>query len=295
MNKQETTTRWPLGVTAVMLSSLDFDQQIALCRELGVTHYVYRPRIIADDQRDKPFSNWGNHKFDLTPARLLKQGAQLTQRLRQAGLQPFGTVPNATADDDSQAIQLHMAGAAAAGCTRVRVAPPRYPQGLFDYGEYLARTIECFKQVVAVARPMGIKPVIEMHANSAATSPGLSRLIVQSFDPAELGLILDLPNAAIEGYVSPDLAVSAVADWIDHLHVGGAKRTDGERDEHGYLRGGREFCALVDNPIGVPAWLNVLAQLDRPIPLIIEDYRGGGGKDDAERLRQSVEQLRRLL
>ena len=35
-----------LGVTGVMLPELDFDEQIALCRSLGITRYQYRPRVI---------------------------------------------------------------------------------------------------------------------------------------------------------------------------------------------------------------------------------------------------------
>ena len=85
----------PLGVTAVMLPELDFADQIALCRECGVTHYSIRPRIIADDQQDQPYSSHGNHKFDLTPARLVEEGAAIRAQLASAGMTPFGTLPAA--------------------------------------------------------------------------------------------------------------------------------------------------------------------------------------------------------
>ena len=79
-----------LGVTAVMLPELDFDEQIALCRAEGVKYYQYRPRVIRPEQRDKPYHSHGRHKFDLTPDRLLTEGAALTARLRSAGLNPGG-------------------------------------------------------------------------------------------------------------------------------------------------------------------------------------------------------------
>jgi len=290
---QDRPSDFPLGVTAVMLPSLDFAAQLALCSELGLTHYVFRPRVIPDDQRGKPPSPWGFHEFDLTPARLAREGAQLAQQVRDAGLIPFGTVPASLADDDDDALKLHFAGAAAAGCGCVRVNPPRYPERVFDYERFLGETIDHYRRAVELARPVGVKIVIEMHCRTLATGPGLARLIVQHFDPAQLGVILDLPNAALEGYVHAPLAVSAVADWIDHLHVGGAWLVDDGRDEKGFRRMKRQMTSLADSGLYVPQWIDALRQLGRRLPLIIEDYTPG--VPDAQRLRTTTEQLRRLV
>jgi len=82
-----------LGVTAVMLPELDFDEQIALCQELGIRYYQYRPRIIPPDQRDKPYSNWGNHKFDLTPERLVREAANSPAACATAASNPGARSP----------------------------------------------------------------------------------------------------------------------------------------------------------------------------------------------------------
>ena len=235
---RDADSRFSLGVTAVMLHELDFEQQLALCRELGVTHYVYRPRVIGDKARGQPTSDWGNHRFDLTPRRLLEEGPRLRVAVEGAGLVPFATVPRLTADADDQALALHFDGAAAAGAARVRVNPPAYPKEAFDFEAYLAQTIGHYQRAAVLAKTRGVKPVIEMHGGTSACGPGLARWIVREFDPAELGVILDLPNAVKEGYVEPRLAVSAVGPWIDHLHVGGARRTEGRRDERGFRLAG---------------------------------------------------------
>lgn len=287
------TSDWPIGVTAVMLPSLDFDEQLALCAELGVTHYVFRPRLIPDDQRDKAPSPWGLHRFDLTPQRLADEGAQLAERIRAAGLIPFGTVPFATADNDDPTLKLHIAGAAAAGCANVRINPPPYPDTLFDYEKYLSEAIEHYRRAVALAKPHGLKIVIEMHRFTATTGPGLARLLVQHFEPSELSVILDLPNAAFEGFVNPPLSISAVAPWIDQLHVGGGRMLEDGRDDKGFLKMQAKMTALVDSGLYVPQWIDLIKQLDRRPPLIIEDYSTEPG--DADRLRNTVEQLRRLL
>ncbi len=285
----------PLGVTAVMLPELDFDEQIELCRRLGVTHYVFRPRYISENARGKPWSNWGNHKFDLTPERLLEEGPQLAARLREAGLVPYSTVPRLAADiDDDNELELHLKGAAAAGCRSVRVMSTPYPPGeLFDYGQYLPRARKDLARVVERAADHGLKLVIEMHVGTTACSPGLARLLVEEFDPAKLGLILDLPNMAGEGAIRPSLAISVLADWIDHCHVGGSRRVAGEYDELGFRKAGQQQTAITESDLHIPTWLQLLAQLGREIPLVIEDYTPG--PPGALRLEATATALQRIV
>lgn len=286
----------PLGVTAVMLPDLDFSEQVSLCRELGVTHYVFRPRHIPDAARDQPWSSHGNHKFDLTPQRLLQEGPKFKAELEAAGMLPFCTVPAGTADDDDDIFKHHFEGAAAAGCTRMRVTPPAYPGQVFDYPQYLGRTIDRYQKLCGLAEPYGIKLVIEMHGNTAAVSPGLAYNIVQSFDPARLGVILDLPNFAREGFVAPHLAVSVVRPWLDHAHVGGLRRTAGTYDELGFRRSGFQMCPVTESDLDVPAWLRTMAvatEAGETCPLVIEDYTAD--MTGALKLRLNVEAVKRVL
>ncbi|MFC1805670.1 sugar phosphate isomerase/epimerase family protein, partial [Planctomycetota bacterium] len=161
-----------LGVTAVMLPDLDFGEQVELCASLGIRYYQYRPRVIPESQRDKPWGNWGNHKFDLTPDRLLAEGSELTKRLRDAGIEPWGTVPSCNADTPDDELRLHFEGAARAEAKCVRVAPPPYPDEPFDYSELLERAVERYGEIIeTLAAPLGIKVIIETHCRCLATSP----------------------------------------------------------------------------------------------------------------------------
>ena len=82
--------QFSLGVTAVMLPELDFDEQLQLCHELSLSNYVYRPRIIPDQLRAEPYSNWGNHRFDLTPERLAAHGGKLREQVVSSGIWLIG-------------------------------------------------------------------------------------------------------------------------------------------------------------------------------------------------------------
>ncbi len=265
----------PLGVTGVMLPELDLDEQLSLCRELGITHYVARPRVTPDRVLDQPWSSHGNHRFNLPPQRLADEGRAIGDRIRGAGLVPFCTVPAETADADDAAHLLNFRGAAEAGFDRVKITPIAYPQGLFDYADYLARARQRYRKLCDLAKPFGQRIIIEMHANNGASAPGLARAMLDGFDPAELGVIVDLPNYAREGFVEPGLALSVLSPWIDHVHLGGLRRVKGAYDRFGFVKTGGQMCSMAESDLHIPSWLELMHTLGRDVPLIIEDYSAG--------------------
>lgn len=285
-----------LGVTAVMLSDLDFDEQVDLCARLGLSYYQYRPRVIGEAQRDKPFGNWGNHKFDLTPRRLVDQGRELTRRLRDAGLEPWGTVPGLSVDADDDALRVALDGAVAADTKCVRCNPPRYPDEPFDYPSFIEHVVHRYQYVIErLSWPVGIKLIIETHANSIATSPGLAWQIVRHFPANRLGVIYDLPNYGREGMVQPHLAASVLAPHIDCVHVGGSRRVEKpNRDQRGCRVVGNEFCRLEDSDLHVPTWIAALQNAGVDAPLIIESFEEDGQTPPTERLSRAATFLKSL-
>ena len=283
-----------LGVTAVMLPELDFDEQVALCAELGVRYYQYRPRVIPESQRDAPWGNWGNHKFDLTPDRLLAEGAEMTRRLRDAGLEPWGTVPSCNADSPDDDLKLHFDGAAAAEAKAVRVAPPSYPDEPFDYPELLDRVVARYGEIIErLAAPLGIKVLIETHCRCLATSPGLALNLCKPFPSERIGTIFDMANFSREGEVNPVLAVSVLRDYIDCVHIGGGRRVIGGVDALGCKVPGHQMCSLAEGDLHAPTWLKALAASGLEPPLIIEDFTPK--VPGADRLRRSADFLHRAL
>lgn len=262
-----------LGVTAVMLPELDFEEQIELCVSLGIRWYQYRPRVIPAEQRGKAWGPWGNHKFDLTPDRLRTEGAALTGRLRKAGMAPWGTVPASTIDDTDAALRLHFESAVAAGAGRVRVGPPAYPDKPFDYPALLERVVARYRRIVdSLSGPMGVKLIIETHTGSLAASPGLAYNLCRHFSPAEVGVIFDIANFTREGELKPHLAVSVLKPYIDCVHLGGGRRIVTETDELGCKITAGQFCSMEESDLHVPSWLRALEEAGIEPPILIEDY-----------------------
>jgi sugar phosphate isomerase/epimerase len=283
-----------LGVTAVMLPELDFPAQLALCVRLGISCYQLRPRTIPDTERGKPPSPWGNHRFDLTPERLAKEGPAIGAALRAAGLEPWGTLPSASVDDPDDVLKLHAEGAALSGAGRVRIGPTGYPAKPFDYGALLARVVDRYAAIVErITRPAGVKVLIETHCGGLATSPGLARNLCSGFAPRDLGVILDVSNFTREGAVEPVLAVSVLRDWIDCVHIGGSRRVDAGLDDDGCRTVAFRFCPLDESDASAPAWLEAIESGCISPPLIIEDF--GEYADGPGRLERSAATLRRII
>ncbi len=262
-----------LGVTAVMLPEIGFSEQVALCSALDVPFYQYRPRLIPEKEKGNAYSCWGNHRFDLTPERLLSEGKDLTSTLQRAGLRPWGTLPSVSAAEADETILLHLRGAAAADAGRMRLSPPPYPTGPFAYRAYLASVIERYRHIIhRLSRPLGIRLLVETHTGGAAASPGLAWNIVQGFDPRDIGVIFDIANFSREGEVLPALAVAVLRDWIDCVHVGGGRRRDAPRDSAGCRRIVHESCPPVDSDLHIPTWIQALQDAGLDAPLIIEDF-----------------------
>jgi len=285
----------PLGVTAVMLPEIDFDEQLKLCETLKLTHYSWRPRIISEDQLRQAPSPWGFHRFDLTPQRLVKEGGQLRRRLESAGMISFGSLPAANTDHDDDTLRLHFEGAAAVGAGRMRIAPKAYPTDApFDYDALLERLVDRYRHLVDLARPFGIKIVIETHCLSLATSPALARNLCLPFDPGDMGVIFDINNYMIEGGLHPNLAVAVIGRYIDHSHIGGARLAgDDTRDAFGFRQRGHEMCPLTEADQHIPTWIAALMVAGITAPLIIENFSPHTAGPD--RLAESVAQLRPVL
>ena len=282
-----------LGVTAVMLPELDFGEQIELCRSLDVHYYQYRPRVIPDGRRDEPYSPWGNHKFDLTPDRLVKEGRALTARLRDPGLEPWGTVPAMNVTDPDDDIRRHLEGAAVAEAGRVRCQATGYPDGPFDYAAFVDETVGRFAHVVELARPMGLKLIIETHNGTIVAAPGLALNVCRHFSPQDVGVIFDIANFGLEGAVVPHLAVSVLGDYIDCVHIGGSRRVITGVDALGAKLSTCRQCPMSEADQHLPTWVRAIRDAGLNPPLIIEDFTPD--VPGAERLRKSAAFMHSVL
>ncbi len=67
------------SATSVMTPELTLEEQAALLQRLGFDGIEWRVRRVSDEQRGKGFSEWGEHKNDLTPENFAEDAARMKQ------------------------------------------------------------------------------------------------------------------------------------------------------------------------------------------------------------------------
>lgn len=75
------------------------------------------------------------------------------------------------------------------------------------------------QNVIPAAREFGVKLVIEQHMNNICCTPNACRELVEGLPPECVGIIYDPGNSLVEGYASPEYAVSVFGEYLSHVHV----------------------------------------------------------------------------
>ena len=185
------------------------------------------------------------------------------------------------------AIATVLSSAAAIGCPMVRVAAPAY-DGTVAYPELLAQACGQLAQLEPLCRQTGVKVTVAMHMNNIAPSASAALRLVEGFDPACIGVVLDPGNMACEGRENWLMGLQILGPYLAHVHVknGGWFYSDEEGWRFGWL-------PLTE---GLVNWGEVLALLTRVGYggwLSVEDFADELPVE--ERLGQDIALLRQYL
>lgn len=69
------------------------------------------------------------------------------------------------------------------------------------------------------ARDLGIKLLVEIHADNVTCSPELARRVVEGFASDDVGIILDPGNMVVQGMAPWKLTAELLGEYLAHVHV----------------------------------------------------------------------------
>lgn len=75
------------------------------------------------------------------------------------------------------------------------------------------------QSVTPAAEEFDVKLIIEQHMNNICCTPNACRELVDELPPERVGIIYDPGNSLVEGYASPEYAVSVFGEYLSHVHV----------------------------------------------------------------------------
>ena len=261
------------SATSVMMPDLTLEEQVALLHRLGFDGIEWRVRRVSDEQRGRGFSEWGEHKNDLTPENFLDKAPRMRQIAADHGLAIAGIASNAPADDIEQ-VKLLAQGAKACGAPFIRVGCPHLYDGTRSYNELYAEAVEAYDAALKAVTGFDIKFALEIHGGTIHPSASLAHRIVANWDPARVCVIFDPNNMVADGFETTEIAIDLLGPYLGHVHLGGHKPVEMERDEWGTLKWEWQGAALADGLYDHRRLLRKLKAVGYRGCITVEDFRG---------------------
>ena len=213
-------------------------------------------------------------------------GNEVRELCDRAGLISSGLAvqdPEVTLGEPRKAAP-HVALAVALGVAHVRLLAPPFGGGRL--GQEQQRTREGVDFLVGLAAPHGVAVLVETSPGTLAPAPDLAALLVEQHPPDRAGVLYDPGNMAIEGQLSPALAIARLGAHLRHVHV---KNISWHR--HG-VKWRWRHASLATGMLDWPAIVNELAIARYDGPFSIDHL---AGRVSADALRTETAFLRGLV
>lgn len=275
--------------TSVMLPELTMEEQAGLLARLGFDGIEWRVRRVPEGARGRGYSNWGEHRNDLTPENFVKNAGRMRQVAADHGLVIAGLATNPPATDLEQ-IRLLAEGAAACGAPFVRVGCPRGYDGSVNYHVLYEEAVEAYGCALEILAPYGVKAALEIHGGTICVSASLAHRIVSHWPAERVCVIYDPQNMVVDGYETTELALELLGAYVGHVHAGGHRPVEKRRDELGTVQWAWPGTALAEGLYSYPRMLKKLRAMGYQGFISIEDFRELPAED---KLREGIGYLRR--
>jgi len=207
---------WKYAVFTVMCPEWDLEETAAAAASLGFDGLEWRVTHKAPEPI-KEVSYWGANRSTVDIDDIDADLARAKRIADSHGLAmpALGTYMSA---GELDVVEAAMRAAAAVGCPKLRVGPPRY-DGSRSYHELFQEATANLGAVAKLARKHRVQACIEMHMGNITPSAGLAHRLVSQFDPAEIGVIFDPGNMVVEGFENYQMGLELLGPYLSHVHA----------------------------------------------------------------------------
>ena len=278
---------WEYAVFTVMCPEHDLEGTAALAAEIGLDGLEWRVTNKAPEPIRQP-SYWQANRSTVDIEDVEADLARAKAVADRYGLKMpiLGTYMGC---DALPAVEAAMRAAAASGCPKIRVGPPRY-DGFRPYLELFDQARRDFDKVAALSARYRVQACLEMHMGNITPSAGLAHRLVSNFDPAHVGVIFDPGNMVVEGYENYQMGLELLGPYLSHVHAKNCLWAETGR-AGGVAKWEWRMAAVRD---GQADWSEIVAALKRVGYqgwLSFEDFSEG---DTRQKLAEGLAHLKKL-
>jgi sugar phosphate isomerase/epimerase len=249
------------SVFNLILCEYSLEEMLAHLKALGYDGIELRVRDIPPEQVGKPYGPWGNNKFDCNPKWLYEHAEEVSRKIADAGLQIPNLATYLRCDAKDDAIRMAAETCRRMGVPSFRCGPLGRPGPEERFDDVLKRTVEHFRRIVDICRPLGVRPLIECHPGHIAPSASAARRICDNFSPDEIGVIHDPGNMVNEGMEEWAMTCDILGPYLAHVHAkNGILYPTYQKDEAGAFLWKGKGCRMDE---GIVHWPTVLKGLKK--------------------------------
>jgi sugar phosphate isomerase/epimerase len=249
-----------LGVFTTFLPEYTFPEACKLVKALG--YDGVQPRIVPDSSAifdpSKPFNPWGNNKGAISHTAFFADPKGALKPAADAGL-AISSVASYTNTADMDTALNMVKACGKAGIKNVRVASLPMPKDVkFDAAAFLDKSRGTYKELVAEAKKVGVRPCLELHMGTLYPSPSGVVAFLKGFSPDEVGVLYDPANMIADGWEVPAVALNVLGAYLAEVHVKNSKWVPDGDDPRGVKKYKTIAADLED---GLVNWADIIDRL----------------------------------
>ena len=249
-----------IGAFTTFLPEYTFPEACKLIKALG--YDGVQPRIVpaasASFDPSKPYNPWGNNKGGISETDFFADPKGALEPATDLGLAISSVASYTSTADMDRAVNMAKA-CGKAGIRNVRIAALPMPQeAKFDYNDFMERSRGTYKELVAEAKKVGVRPCLELHMGTAYPSPSGTVAFLRGLSPEDVGILYDPANMLSDGWEVPKVALNVMGAYLAEVHVKNGKYIPDGVDARGVAK-----WKVVNAPLaeGCVNWADVIDAL----------------------------------
>ena len=202
-----------VAVFTVMLPDLTPEEAAGELKAAGYDGAEWRVTHVPEAVRNDAPSFWGNNLCTFAPTEVEAKRAKVISE--KAGLET-PTIGTYIGLGDIAGAEAAINFAQILGSPYFRVGFGNFTG---NYAKHFADARAFLADIIALAKPAQLKPLIEIHHRTIVPSASLTHRLVSHFSGDEVGVIHDAGNMAHEGFEDYRLGLELLGDYLSEVHV----------------------------------------------------------------------------
>ncbi|MFH1824786.1 MAG: sugar phosphate isomerase/epimerase family protein [Candidatus Firestonebacteria bacterium] len=279
-----------LSVFTVVMPEFSFEEMAKLISNIGYDGIELRVRDLPEEVKNKPYSYWGNVKYDLG-VKNLKDKAKEIRKICDKYKLKICAIASYLGCHEPESVEEICKSLSVLDCKMIRVGTSYY-DGQKDYNSLYKEVVNNFETIEKVMKKYKAKALVETHMNTIVPSASLLYRVVSNFNPKYIGIIYDPGNMVYEGYENYKMGLELLGGYLSHVHIKNMKLELKDINSNGTAIWQAESASVNSGCANLEQFISILQSFKYNNWLSIEDFSNVPTK---EKLKKDYNYLKKII